>query len=110
MIRGATVVDGTGGAARTADVAVADGVIVDVGRVDGSATAARTSASCATRAGPPTCSRTARATGPDLPAGAGRLVQRSEGYVETIVAGETVVADGELTDARPGALVRGPRA
>jgi N-acyl-D-amino-acid deacylase len=46
----------------------------------------------------------------DLPAGAGRLVQRSEGYVETIVAGETVVADGELTDARPGALVRGPRA
>jgi N-acyl-D-amino-acid deacylase len=46
----------------------------------------------------------------DLPAGAGRLVQRSEGYLETIVAGETVVADGELTDARPGALVRGPRA
>jgi N-acyl-D-aspartate/D-glutamate deacylase len=50
VIRGATVVDGTGGAARTADVAVADGVIVDVGRVDGSATAPRTSASCATRA------------------------------------------------------------
>jgi N-acyl-D-aspartate/D-glutamate deacylase len=45
----------------------------------------------------------------DLPAGATRLVQRSEGYVETIVAGETVVAGGELTDARPGALVRGAR-
>ena len=45
----------------------------------------------------------------DLPAGATRLIQRSEGYVETIVAGETVVADGELTDARPGALVRGAR-
>ena len=45
----------------------------------------------------------------DLPAGAGRLVQRSTGYVETIVAGETVVADGELTDARPGHLVRGPQ-
>jgi N-acyl-D-amino-acid deacylase len=45
----------------------------------------------------------------DLPAGAARLVQRSDGYVETIVAGETVVAAGELTDARPGALVRGPR-
>jgi N-acyl-D-amino-acid deacylase len=45
----------------------------------------------------------------DLPADAGRLVQRSEGYVETIVAGETVVADGELTDARPGRLVRGPQ-
>jgi N-acyl-D-aspartate/D-glutamate deacylase len=45
----------------------------------------------------------------DLPGGAGRLVQRSTGYRETIVAGETIVADGELTDARPGGLVRGPR-
>jgi N-acyl-D-aspartate/D-glutamate deacylase len=45
----------------------------------------------------------------DLPADAGRLVQRSEGYVETIVSGEAVVADGELTDARPGRVVRGPR-
>ena len=43
----------------------------------------------------------------DLPGGAGRLVQRSTGYVETIVAGETVVDRGELTDARPGTLVRG---
>ena len=42
----------------------------------------------------------------DLPAGAGRLIQRSEGYVETIVAGETVVDHGELTDARPGRVVR----
>jgi N-acyl-D-aspartate/D-glutamate deacylase len=45
----------------------------------------------------------------DLPAGAGRLVQRSDGYVATLVAGETVVDAGELTNARPGALVRGPR-
>jgi N-acyl-D-aspartate/D-glutamate deacylase len=45
----------------------------------------------------------------DLPAGAGRLIQRSDGYVETIVLGETIVADGELTDARPGGLVRGTR-
>ena len=45
----------------------------------------------------------------DLPAGAGRLVQRSEGYRATLVAGEVVVDDGELTDARPGGLVRGPR-
>lgn len=43
----------------------------------------------------------------DLPGGAGRLIQRSDGYVETMVLGQTVVADGELTDARPGALVRG---
>jgi N-acyl-D-amino-acid deacylase len=42
----------------------------------------------------------------DLPAAAPRLIQRSEGYVETIVAGETVVSGGELTDARPGRLVR----
>jgi N-acyl-D-aspartate/D-glutamate deacylase len=42
----------------------------------------------------------------DLPAGAGRLVQRSRGYIETLVAGAAVVADGELTDERPGALVR----
>ena len=43
----------------------------------------------------------------DLPSGAGRLVQRSVGYRESIVAGETVVSAGELTDARPGTLVRG---
>ncbi len=42
----------------------------------------------------------------DLPADGPRLIQRSEGYVETIIAGETVVANGELTDARPGRLVR----
>ena len=43
----------------------------------------------------------------DLPAGAGRLIQRSTGYVETLVRGETIVADGELTDARPGGIARG---
>ena len=37
VIRAGTVVDGTGVAPRTADVAVLDGVIVEVGRVDGSA-------------------------------------------------------------------------
>ncbi len=42
----------------------------------------------------------------DLPAQAGRLIQRSEGYVATMVAGEVVVDHGELTDARPGRLVR----
>jgi N-acyl-D-aspartate/D-glutamate deacylase len=47
----------------------------------------------------------------DLPADAGRLIQRAEGYKSTIVAGEEVVADGQLTDARPGRLVRrGPTA
>jgi N-acyl-D-amino-acid deacylase len=42
----------------------------------------------------------------DLPGKAGRLIQRSRGYVATMVAGEVVVDDGELTDARPGRLVR----
>jgi N-acyl-D-aspartate/D-glutamate deacylase len=46
----------------------------------------------------------------DLPAGAGRLVQRATGYTATIVAGEVVVDDGDVTDARPGRLVRGPQA
>jgi N-acyl-D-aspartate/D-glutamate deacylase len=45
----------------------------------------------------------------DLPAGAGRMIQRSTGYVATIVSGEAVVEGGELTDARPGAVVRGPQ-
>ncbi|HEU5082408.1 MAG TPA: amidohydrolase family protein [Acidimicrobiales bacterium] len=37
VIRGGTVVDGTGGPARTADVAISDGTITEVGRVDGAA-------------------------------------------------------------------------
>jgi N-acyl-D-aspartate/D-glutamate deacylase len=43
----------------------------------------------------------------DLPGGAKRLIQRSEGYVATIVAGQTVLRDGEPTGARPGRVVRG---
>ena len=38
IIRGGTVVDGTGAPARTADVAVRDGVVTEVGVVNGSAT------------------------------------------------------------------------
>jgi N-acyl-D-aspartate/D-glutamate deacylase len=37
VIRGGTVVDGTGAPARTADVAISDGVVTEVGRVDGPA-------------------------------------------------------------------------
>jgi len=43
----------------------------------------------------------------DLPAGAGRLVQRSRGYVATLVAGEVALENGVPTDARTGRLVRG---
>jgi N-acyl-D-aspartate/D-glutamate deacylase len=43
----------------------------------------------------------------DLPAGGTRLLQEAEGYVATIKHGEVTVADGVLTGARPGRLVRG---
>jgi N-acyl-D-aspartate/D-glutamate deacylase len=42
----------------------------------------------------------------DLPAGGRRLVQRSEGFRATIVAGEVTIDDGTPTDAKPGALLR----
>ncbi len=42
----------------------------------------------------------------DLPAGGRRLVQRAEGYRATLVAGQLIARDGELTGARPGKLVR----
>ena len=43
----------------------------------------------------------------DLPAAGRRLVQRADGYVATIVAGEVTFADGRPTGRRPGRLVRG---
>ncbi len=47
----------------------------------------------------------------DLPDGSRRLVQRAEGYLATLVAGEAILAHDELTGARPGHLVRlGPAA
>ncbi|MDP1737422.1 MAG: amidohydrolase family protein [Caulobacter sp.] len=45
----------------------------------------------------------------DLPAGGRRLVQRADGYVATVVAGEITYRDGEPTGALPGRLVRGAR-
>ena len=43
----------------------------------------------------------------DLPAGAGRILQRSTGYVATMVAGDVVRDHDEDTGVRPGRLVRG---
>ena len=43
----------------------------------------------------------------DLPTGGRRLIQRAEGYVATIVAGQVTYRDGEPTDALPGRLLRG---
>lgn len=42
----------------------------------------------------------------DLPAGGQRLMQRADGYLATLVAGEVVLENGKLTGARPGKLVR----
>jgi N-acyl-D-aspartate/D-glutamate deacylase len=43
----------------------------------------------------------------DLPAGGRRLLQRADGYVATVVAGEVTYERGEHTGALPGRLVRG---
>jgi N-acyl-D-aspartate/D-glutamate deacylase len=42
----------------------------------------------------------------DLPAGGRRLLQRAEGYVATVVAGEVTYRDGKPTGALPGRLLR----
>jgi len=45
----------------------------------------------------------------DLPAGGRRLLQRADGYLHTVVAGEEIMRDGAPTGAFPGCLVRGPQ-
>jgi N-acyl-D-amino-acid deacylase len=45
----------------------------------------------------------------DLPGGASRLVQRSEGYRYTIKSGQVTFEEGEATGALPGRLLRGAR-
>jgi N-acyl-D-aspartate/D-glutamate deacylase len=42
----------------------------------------------------------------DLPAGGRRLLQAAHGYIATMVAGRVVLANGQVTDERPGRLVR----
>ncbi|MBL6752289.1 MAG: amidohydrolase family protein [Nevskia sp.] len=42
----------------------------------------------------------------DLPAGMPRLVDRADGYVATLVKGQTVYRHGEDTGARPGRVLR----
>ena len=46
----------------------------------------------------------------DLPAGARRLKQKSEGIKATIVNGEVLMRNNEHTGALPGQLLRGPLA
>ena len=42
----------------------------------------------------------------DLPAGGKRFVQKANGYVATVVSGVAATGNGQITDARPGQLVR----
>jgi len=42
----------------------------------------------------------------DLPAGGRRLIQKADGYVATLVAGQVTFEHGEPTGTRPGGLVR----
>ena len=42
----------------------------------------------------------------DLPAGAKRVLQRTDGFVATVVNGEIVQRHGADTGARPGRVVR----
>jgi N-acyl-D-aspartate/D-glutamate deacylase len=36
-----------------------------------------------------------------------RLMQRADGYVATVVAGQTTIRNDEATGAEPGRLIRG---
>ncbi len=46
----------------------------------------------------------------DLPTGARRLVQKSTGYLASIVGGQIMLREGRHTGALPGVLLRGPLA
>lgn len=45
----------------------------------------------------------------DLPAGGTRLMQRTDGFVATILSGKITYRTGTATEALPGQLVRGPQ-
>lgn len=45
----------------------------------------------------------------DLPSGGRRLIQKTDGYTATIVAGKIVTRNGQATGKLPGRLVRGPK-
>jgi N-acyl-D-aspartate/D-glutamate deacylase len=45
----------------------------------------------------------------DLPSGGRRLIQKTDGYVATLVSGVPVHREGEATGALPGRLVRGAK-
>ena len=85
VIRGGTIVDGTGAPARTGDVAVRDGRISEVGRVTGHGEKE-------IDAGEPELIH-------DLPDGGPRLVQRARGIAWSFVNGGAVVQDGRMPES-----------
>jgi N-acyl-D-aspartate/D-glutamate deacylase len=46
----------------------------------------------------------------DLPSRGRRLIQRTDGYLATLVSGQIVMREGKATGALPGRLVRGAQA
>lgn len=48
-------------------------------------------------------------TAHDLPLGGARVLQKANGFRYTLVNGEIIARDGDMTEARPGKLVRGQR-
>ncbi len=46
----------------------------------------------------------------DLPMGGRRMIQKSMGYVATLVSGQVVIENGHITDARPGRWTHGAKA
>lgn len=46
----------------------------------------------------------------DLPMGGRRMIQKSMGYVATLVSGQPVIENGQITDARPGRWTHGAAA
>jgi N-acyl-D-aspartate/D-glutamate deacylase len=42
----------------------------------------------------------------DLPAGGRRLIQKADGYVATLLAGQVTMEHGDMTGTRSGGLVR----
>jgi N-acyl-D-amino-acid deacylase len=88
VIKGGTIVDGSGAAAFTGDVAIQGGKIVEI-LIDFTHL----------KMNQPFMAS-------DLPTGADRLMQTAEGYVATLVSGEVVQREGKETGARPGKLVR----